>query len=57
MDTIQNNELDLRRFLPAITNGPLVLQLFKEEERNLSKGQSGKISITYGLKREFELKD
>ena len=57
VDTIQNNQLDLKRFLPAVANGPLVLELFKEEDRNLSKGQNGKISITYGLKREFELKD
>ena len=57
IDTVQNNQLDLRTFLPAVANGPLVLQLFKEKDRNLSKGQNGKISITYGLKREFELKD
>ena len=57
MDTVKNNQLDLRKFLPAITNGPVILHLFKEEERNLHNGQRGKISITYGLKREFELKD
>ena len=57
LDTLENDQLDLRKVLRRPKNGPLFLQLFKEEDRDLSKGQRGKISITYGLKREFELKD
>jgi len=59
MDTVRNNQLDLRKFLPAVSNGPINLHLYKEEERLLNKESSGwgEISITYGLKREFELKD
>ena len=59
MDTVRNNQLDLRKFLRAISNGPINLHLYKEEERLLNNGSSGwgEISITYGLKREFELKD
>ncbi len=57
LDTIVNRQLDLREFLPDLSNGPIVLHLFKEEDRKITTGQKGKISITYGLKREFELKD
>lgn len=55
---VYNNQLDLKKYLPAVTNGPVMLQLFKEEERLIKKEPVwGEISITYSLKREFELKD
>ena len=59
MDTVQNNRLDLRKFLTVLVNGPITLHLYKEEERLLSQKPygMGEISITYALKREFELKD
>jgi hypothetical protein len=59
MDTVINQRLDLRKYLPAISNGPVTVYLFKEEERSLENKPSkrGTISITYSLKREFELKD
>ena len=59
MDTVRNNQLDLRKFLPALSNGPINLHLYKEEDRLLNRESfgGGEISITYGLKREFELKD
>ena len=59
MDTVISQRLDLRKYLPAISNGPVTLYLFKEEERSLKNKPSkrGTISITYSLKREFELKD
>jgi hypothetical protein len=59
MDTVHNNQLDLRKFLRGISNGPINLHLYKEEEKLLNKDSSGwgELSITYGLKREFELKD
>jgi hypothetical protein len=56
--TVINSQLDLHKYLPGISNGPAMLQLFKEEERLIEKGSVwGEISITYSLKREFELKD
>lgn len=56
---VENGELDLRPYLEGnILNGPVMLQLFKEEEKALeSSPQNGRLSLTYGLKREFELKD
>ena len=59
MDTVISQRLDLRKYLPAVSNGPVTLFLFKEEERSLKNPASprGTISITYSLKREFELKD
>jgi hypothetical protein len=56
VDTIVNNRLDLTKFSGMLTNGPIMLQLFSEQERWL-KSYEGEISITYTLKREFELKD
>ena len=59
IDSVYRNRLDLRKFLPLIADGPIVLQLFKEEEKIFGErgGIWGEISISYGLKREFELKD
>jgi len=59
IDTVLNNKLDLRKFLRDVSNGPINLHLYKEEERLLNEESSGwgEISITYALKREFELKD
>ena len=59
IDTVRNNQLDLRKFFRDVSNGPINLHLYTEEERLLNKGSSGwgEISITYALKREFELKD
>jgi hypothetical protein len=59
LDTVYNNRLDLRKYLPSLSNGPVTLHLFKEEDRFLQKNAStkGEISITYSLKREFDLKD
>jgi hypothetical protein len=56
VDTIVNNRLDLRKHSSVLTNGPIMLQLFSEQERWLDSYE-GEISITYTLKREFELKD
>jgi hypothetical protein len=56
IDTIVNNRLDLTKFSGMLTKGPIMLQLFSEQERWL-KSYEGEISITYTLKREFELKD
>lgn len=55
---VKNNQLDLRKLLPVVANGPIMMQLFREEEKLLNKSY-GKalVSLRYSLKREFELKD
>lgn len=57
--SIEDGKLDLRNQLEGkIQNGPITMQLFKESENRLqSDPRKGQIAITYGLKREFELKD
>jgi hypothetical protein len=45
--------------LKNLVNGPIQLELIKEEERRLKNGtrEGGGFSISYGLKREFILED
>jgi hypothetical protein len=42
-----------------LTNGPVILEIYREEERPLrgNPKTDGKLSMTYGIKREFELTD
>ncbi|HVG40592.1 MAG TPA: hypothetical protein VM888_03185 [Chitinophagaceae bacterium] len=57
---VQNSGIIItKERLVNVTNGPVTLQLFKEEEReikNTPKG-GGKLSVTYGLSKEFDLID
>jgi hypothetical protein len=59
VDTIENNRLvipaDKLRYL---ANGPITLILSKEIERSINNGtgQRGRLFISYGMQREFELK-
>jgi hypothetical protein len=60
VETIENNAVDMRPLLADnIKNGPVILQVFKEDERMIrgNSSVSGRISITYSLKKEFELVD
>ena len=43
--------------LRNLSNGPLILELYREEQRRLKNtpGHGGRISITYGLKRDVIL--
>lgn len=45
--------------LANLTKGPVVLEIYKEEERPIrdTPAVDGKLSMTYGIKREFELTD
>lgn len=60
IDTVKNGELTFsEKRLKNLKNGPVHLELFQEEEwalKNNWRG-GGRLSITYGLKREFELVD
>jgi hypothetical protein len=48
-----------REQLKGVKGGPVTLLLFKEEERYLENPaiRGGKMAVTYGLMREFELAD
>lgn len=60
IDTVINGQLVIsEEALRNVTSGPVTLYLFKEEERRLKNPpqSGGKLSITYGLRREFDLVD
>ena len=60
IDTVRNGRLVIKKErLEQVVNGPIHLELFREVERPVKEGteEGGKILITYGLKREFVLKD
>lgn len=59
VDTVKNGRLVITtQRLSKLMNGPVYLQFFKEFELPVKNGtpEGGKISVTYGLKREFELR-
>lgn len=60
VDIVKNGRLIiLKEDLLTLTNGPIHLEIIKEYERPVKNGtrEGGRISISYGLKREFILKD
>ena len=60
IDTIKNGQILItEQDLKNLVNGPIQLELIKEEERTVKNGtrEGGKLSISYGLKREFILED
>ncbi|HEY5970090.1 MAG TPA: hypothetical protein VIU35_19045, partial [Chitinophagaceae bacterium] len=60
VDTVRNGRLVIKADrLSALINGPIHLQFYREQTLPLKKAtkESGKFMITYGLKRDFELKD
>lgn len=60
IDTVRNGRLVISADrLSTLKNGPINLEFYKEIEKPVENGtrEGGKIFITYGLKREFELKD
>jgi hypothetical protein len=60
VDTVKNGRLViLAERLASLKNGPINLQFYKELEKPVKNGtkEGGKLSITYGLGREFEMKD
>ena len=48
-----------RRLLSNLKNGPVTLEIYREEEHPVKNGskEGGRILITYSLKRQFELTD
>src|SRR5258705_1712627 len=60
LDTIRNGRLVIKADrLSALINGPIHLQFFREQAIPMKKTtkEGGRFIITYGLKREFELRD
>jgi hypothetical protein len=60
VDTVKNGRLIIsKEELTALSNGPVHLEITKEYEKAIKNGtpEGGRISISYGLKREFILKD
>ena len=60
IDTVKNGRIIISKAdLENLVNGPIQLELYKEEEKQVKNGtpEGGRISITYGIKREFTLKD
>jgi len=60
IDTVRNGKVVISaERLSTLTNGPINLEFYKEIEKPVENGtpEGGKIFITYGLKRGFELKD
>ncbi len=60
METVTNGRLLLsRRRLSYLYTGPIYLEFIKEEEHRVRSGtkKGGFITITYGLKRQLELKE
>jgi hypothetical protein len=60
VDIVTNGRLIINQEeLLTLTNGPIHLEIIKEEERPVKNGtrEGGRFSISYGLKREFILED
>lgn len=60
VDTVWNNKLTIsRNKLSFLENGPVNVELIKENERPVEKGTKagGMLSVFYTIRREFYLKD
>ena len=60
LDTIRNGKITITRWeLDNLKNGPVSLEFYWEDEKSLKQAtkEGGRLSISYGLKRVFELKD
>ena len=60
IDTVRKGKVVISgERLSTLTNGPINLEFYKEIEKPVENGtrEGGRIFITYGLKRGFELKD
>ena len=60
VDTVKNGRIFITLTdLEDLVNGPINLEFYKEDERPVKNAtkEGGRISVTYGVKREFELKN
>lgn len=59
IDTVKNGSITItKEDLTRLADGPVYLEILKEDEKRVKNGtkEGGKLSISYGLKRQFELK-
>lgn len=57
---VQNGRVVINQQLwEAVSNGPVIVQITKQEERPVSNGTQagGRLTLSYSLRREFELVD
>jgi hypothetical protein len=60
VDTVHNGRVIISRSdLKDLVNGPVHIELYRESERLIKDAtrEGGKLSITYGIKRDFQLAD
>jgi hypothetical protein len=60
IDSVKNGRIIItKEELMALSNGPVHMQIIKEYEREIKSGTSrgGRLSISYGLRREFILEE
>jgi hypothetical protein len=58
IDTVKDGKLVIpARKLRYLVNGPITLLLSKETQKIIKNDIRGRVTVSYGLKREFELKN
>ncbi len=60
LDTVHNGKIIItRQDLDNLKNGPISLEFYRDDEKSLKETtkEGGRLSISYGVKRVFELKD
>jgi hypothetical protein len=60
VDTVRNGRITItRQDLDNLKNGPISLEFYRDDEKRLEETtrKGGRLFISYGLKRVFELKD
>jgi hypothetical protein len=60
IDTVKNGHITITQAqLRRLENGPVHLEFSKEDEKRIKNGTpgGGRLSISYGLRRDFELQD
>jgi hypothetical protein len=60
LDTVHNGRIFItRQELDNLKNGPISVEFYRDDEMSLKETtkEGGRLSISYGLKRVFELKD
>jgi hypothetical protein len=59
IDTVKNGSITItKEDLDRLADGPVYLEILKEDEKRVKNGtrEGGRLSISYGLKRQFELR-
>jgi hypothetical protein len=60
IETVRNGRINITKAqLASLINGPILLEFSKEDEKRVknSTKEGGKLSVSYEVRREFELKD